>query len=76
MFERTDTEEVCYKIKHKLNFQNSDNQVFSLLGTVIAKAIFERIPLNAVFDRGVTRFLLEEDCNLEDISLIDKGVIF
>lgn len=51
------------------------SQFLYLLGIVIGKAIFERIPINSFLDRTILRQLIGGTIKIEDIYGFDKQVI-
>jgi E3 ubiquitin-protein ligase HUWE1 len=58
MFNLAETEDVSYKINSDADPVDHVLDCFRLLGIVVGKAIFERIPLNAFFDRTLMRHML------------------
>lgn len=49
-------------------------QKFKLLGKVVGKAVFDRIPVNLAFCRPLLRAMLDQKVELEDIKLYDSQV--
>ena len=73
IFERTNTNEVMYKIRWDKDLDTEfATDLFSLFGTILGKAIFERIPLTCYLDRTLLRQLSGQKVKLEDISGYDK----
>lgn len=58
MFQRADTDDVCYKINADADVCEHIIDCFKLLGTVVGKCIFERIPINVYFDRSILKHIL------------------
>jgi E3 ubiquitin-protein ligase HUWE1 len=58
MFELAETDDVTYKINTGAEAMDHVLDCFRLLGIVVGKAIFERIPINAYFDRTIIRHIL------------------
>jgi E3 ubiquitin-protein ligase HUWE1 len=58
MFELAETEDATYKMNSDADPVEHVLDCFRLLGIVVGKAIFERIPINAFFDRSIIRHIL------------------
>lgn len=74
MFEIAETEDVSYKINSNADVDEHVLDCFRLLGIVVGKAIFERNPINAYFDRTIIRHILGQQINLDDIEFYDRSV--
>ena len=72
MFVRAQTDEITYKINSSADVDEHVLNCFHLLGIVIGKAIFERIPINAFFDRTLIKQLCNKEVCLDDIYYYDK----
>ena len=59
MFELAETEDISYKINANADPCDHVLDCFKLLGIVVGKAIFERIPLNVFFDRTIIKHMLD-----------------
>lgn len=58
MFKLAETEDVTYKINYDADPVDHVLDCFRLLGIIVGKAIFERIPINAFLDRTIIRHML------------------
>lgn len=72
MFQIADCEDVSYKINNEADIDEHIIDCFKLLGTVVGKCIFERIPLNVYFDRSILKHMLGQSIALEDIYFYDR----
>lgn len=62
-----------YKIKWDKDLDAEfATSLFSLFGTIVGKAIFERTPLICYLDRTLIRHLCGQPITLDDISGYDK----
>lgn len=50
--------------------------LFTLFGTILGKAVFEKIPILSYLDRTILRLITGRALELEDIYGFDKGVIY
>lgn len=65
IFEKTNTTELMYKIKWDKDLDvEFAGSLFSLFGTILGKAIFERIPLTSYIDRTLIRQLCGQPVTL------------
>jgi E3 ubiquitin-protein ligase HUWE1 len=74
MFILADTNEVIYRINPNAEKDEHILDCFGLLGKIMGKAVFEKIPLNCYFDRSIIKYLLGQPLDLEDIFYFDKSV--
>jgi E3 ubiquitin-protein ligase HUWE1 len=51
-------------------------QKFRLLGKIVGKAVFDRIPINLAFCRPLLKTILNEKIILEDVKFYDSQVSF
>ena len=58
LFLKADTDDVSYKINSEADVDEHVLDCFKLLGTVIGKCIFERIPINAYLDRSIIKHMI------------------
>lgn len=72
MFQLAETEDVTYKINSEADPDEHVLDCFRLLGIVVGKAIFERVPLNAFLDRTIIRHMLGQTVVIDDIFYYDK----
>lgn len=67
------TADASYSIKKDAGDSKID--YFKLLGKIIGKAIFDRITVDAYFDRSVINYIIGKANCLEDMSFIDQDVM-
>ncbi|CAD8074109.1 unnamed protein product [Paramecium primaurelia] len=72
MFQLADCEDVSYKINCEADTDEHIIDCFKLLGIVVGKCIFERIPLNIYFDRSIIKHIIGQPIFLEDIYYYDR----
>ena len=72
---KTATNEVYYKLNENADIIIDNLQKFKLLGKIVGKAVFDRIPINLAFCRPLLKMLLNQKIELEDIKLYDFQVI-
>ncbi len=77
MFVRCDTPQISYNIASPASKTAVPDWLdkFELMGRVVGKALFERIPLNLCFAGSLYKAILEESLGIEDIKGIDSGVL-
>jgi len=76
LFKKCDRAEICYNIDSTSNQIPDYYAKFSLLGKIMGKALFERIPLNLCFAFTIYKAILEESIEFHDIRFIDTSVFF
>lgn len=70
---KTETEELSYFIDQASEKSENVVEIFEFLGMFLAKAIWDKIPLNLCLNRMVIKFLLgDADCDLEDLKFFDS----
>lgn len=72
IFVIADTDDVTYKINSEAEIDDHIISCYKMLGKVIGKSIFEKIMINAYFDRTIINFILGRKINLSDIFFYDK----
>ena len=75
LFERCDIKEITYKIKESSIALPIGIKLFMFMGTIIGKALFERVPLNLCLTKTIYKFLTGEFPTLQDIQFLDESVI-
>lgn len=76
LFERCDTPKITYRIKESSCFIPQFRELFHLLGLVVGKALFDRIPLNLCFSKTMYKFLKSRTFEVDDIESLDQSVFF
>ena len=71
---KTATNEVYYKLNENADIIIDNLQKFKLLGKIIGKAVFDRIPIDLAFCRPLLKILLSQKIELEDIKFYDFQV--
>lgn len=71
MFINAETSDVSYKVNKDADYDEHIINCFKLLGKIIGKTIFERITMNAFFDRTLINYILGRNTTLEDIFFYD-----
>ena len=76
LFRATETEEISYTIKESSWGIQDYYKKFDFIGQVLAKAIFDEIPLNLWLNKLIFKLLLnpEADVGLEDLKMFDTQV--
>ena len=74
IFSPAGTKDVSYKINKEADHDDHIIECFKLLGKIIGKAIFERITVNAYFDRSIINYILGRPTEIEDIFFYDSQV--
>lgn len=72
IFVIADTDDVTYKINSEAEIDDHIIACFKMLGKVIGKSIFEKIMINAYFDRTIINFILGRKISINDIFFYDK----
>jgi hypothetical protein len=76
LFKKCETNELAFTISSDSIKVSKWANKFSLLGRIIGKALFERIPLNLCFAFPIYKAILEEFIDFHDIKYLDTAVIF
>ena len=74
LFVRCDTPQIAYNLSPYSSNIPEWEAKFVMLGKIIGKALFERIPLNLCFARTIYKAILEENIDLGDIAFLDRSV--
>lgn len=73
ILKQTETEEVTYFIDQASENEENVTEIFEFMGMFLAKAIWDKIPLNLCLNRMIIKFLLgDDDCDLEDLKFFDS----
>jgi len=75
LFKKCETDEVAFTIDSNSIKVDKWAEKFTLLGRVVGKALFERIPLNLCFAFTLYKVILEEFISYHDIRFLDTAVI-
>ncbi len=76
MFLMADTKFGVYKINTNAENDEYTLELFSLLGKIIGKALFERIPINCYLDKTIINYILGKNNQISDIYYYDENVLF
>ncbi|KAM3128561.1 hypothetical protein pb186bvf_019329 [Paramecium bursaria] len=71
---KTDTVEIMYRLNPNVQTDLNKRQVFHFLGQLIAKCLFERIPISCYLDRTLIRQMIGQKVTLSDMELYDKDL--
>ena len=74
MLLRTNTEEILYKLNDEISMQIENMQKFKLLGKILGKAVFDRIPINLALCRPLIKSILDKKIELDDMKYYDSQV--
>ena len=75
MFQVANTDEIMYKLKWDDDIDEQfTKELLNLFGTILGKAIFEKIPLLCYLDHTLLRQLCGGRPTLADIQNFDKGL--
>lgn len=74
LFEKAETEEMTYKLSAKNDPEQKLLDLSRVFGQVLAKAIFEKVPVLLYIDRTLIRAILGQEVELSDIYTFDKGL--
>ena len=74
LFKKCDTAEVAYYIDPASTSVTGWQEKFRLMGKIIGKALFERIPLNLCFAFPLYKVILERNINFHDVRYLDTSV--
>ncbi len=75
LFTKTHTEEIMYTINPQSAPTPRNLELYSLIGKVMGKAIFEQISLPVQFDHLMLKQLIQAELKLDDLASLDKQVI-
>ncbi|TNV74103.1 hypothetical protein FGO68_gene10807 [Halteria grandinella] len=72
---KTDTQELTYRFNPIVQGHSIDKRsLFSFLGIIVGKCLFERIPLSSYFDRTIIKHMIKQQIILDDIKYFDEEV--
>ena len=79
LFVAANTLDFSYKINEDSKFMENSLSLFFFFGKILAKALFDRIPLNICLNRGIFKALLQQKneydyTDLEQFKHIDYNV--
>lgn len=74
LFEKADTGDITYKLKGENEMKGGFIEMAKVFGLVLAKAIFEKVPVQIYLDRTFLRSLLSQEVELPDIYSFDQGL--
>ncbi|KRX03901.1 HECT-domain-containing protein [Pseudocohnilembus persalinus] len=72
LFIMADTEDVTYKINNEADNDEHIINCFSLIGKILGKLVFEKVPINIYLDNTILKYLLGQKVELQDIFSYDK----
>ena len=72
LFERSDTDEVSYLIKHTIKKTEENLKKYFFIGKVLAKAMLENLTVNCCFNKIIYQLILGEKIEFKDLIFIDK----
>ena len=72
LFERSDTDEVSYLIKHNIKKTEENLKKYFFIGKVLAKAMLENLTVNCCFNKIIYQLILGEKIEFKDLIFIDK----
>jgi hypothetical protein len=78
IFKLCNSDDSMYKLKWDDEIDEEfSSELLKLFGTILGKAIFEKIPMNTYLDRTMLRQLMSKNANIEfhDIFGYDKEVL-
>ena len=75
LFKKCDTPEISYNVDPYSAFIPDYSNKFTLLGKIMGKALFERIPLNLCLALTIYKVILEEVISFHDVKFLDYYVI-
>ena len=67
-----DVDDVTYKLNPYTELDEKCEGILRLAGKVLAKAVFERMPITAHLDIGFIKYMINKDITFEDLNFIDK----
>ena len=81
LFTNANTMEFSYKINEESKYMDNYLTMFYLFGKILAKALFDKIPLNVCLNRSIFKAILGQSNefdyrDLDEFKLIDFNVIF
>jgi hypothetical protein len=79
IFKLCNSDDSMYKLKWDEEIDEEfSSELLKLFGTILGKAIFEKIPMNTYLDRTMLRQLLSKNNSIEfhDVFGYDKEVLF
>ena len=69
-----EVEEFSFKINPKGKNDPQTQILYNLVGKILGKSLFERIPLNIYIDRTMVKHILGKNVVLEDLLCFDAQV--
>lgn len=73
LFTQWDADEISYFINEDSEEEKDKDEKFFFVGVYMAKAIFDKIPVNLCFSKAIYKFILEEDgMDLDDLQQFDR----
>lgn len=72
LFEPTNSTCNSYSFPVKIDLERKDEYIF--LGKIMAKALFENIPINCQLSRVIYKNIVDEDITFEDLNFIDEDL--
>ena len=72
LFERTDTNEISYKLYRNIKDNNENMRKLNFIGKIMGKALLEGLAFNACFNIMIFKIILDEEITLNDMVDIDK----
>lgn len=70
-----DVEEFSFKINPKKNIEAESLTLYNLVGRILGKCLFERIPLSLYLDRTLIKHILGQTIVFEDLQYFDTQVL-
>ncbi len=74
LFKKCDTNDICYNIDPNSTMVPDWSNKFMLLGRIMGKALFERIPLNLCLTFTIYKAIFEEPITFHDMRFLDSSV--
>lgn len=75
LFKRSEGQEFSFKINPKSKSNPEILILYNLVGKIIGKSLFERIPLNIYLDISLIKNILNQPILFEDIRKFDSQVV-
>lgn len=73
IFTQCDADEISYFVDEQSEEQKDSDEKFFFVGLFMAKAIFDKIPINLCLSKAIYKYLLEEDgMDLEELQQFDR----
>ena len=73
LFKKCDTDEIKYFIDETSSENANSDSIFEMIGVILAKGLFDKIPLNLCLNKHIWKFLVAntEDTEFEDLKELD-----